>query len=211
MFCGFCGRQLEDDAVFCPKCGRKQKGSSNSAAPSFGGIIDLQEIKNKSASAVSNLSNVAKIGFNNGSASPAKKYLYRIIVAIVLILLFGSLFVNAISPKPVRCEIVSASQPEQRGIRSPDGRGAAWLQDVTALYNGKEWKNEFRFNSEYEAFRRGDTITLYLSNGKLTNYKHSSKSDIMGCVYLALTLVSVGACVRFTMKYFKFVKLERKV
>lgn len=34
MFCKYCGNQLSDDAIFCPKCGKKVERESVSSAPS---------------------------------------------------------------------------------------------------------------------------------------------------------------------------------
>lgn len=91
MFCSKCGIKLEEDAKFCPQCGNKIARSSGSViqnANSIASSVDFQKVQVKVSSVISWLKNLEK----------GKKYLYGVIISVVLIILFGSMTVSVIVP-----------------------------------------------------------------------------------------------------------------
>lgn len=201
MFCSKCGNKLDDNAVFCPHCGSKIIRNTSTGIPSVS--IDLQSIKNKTATVASNIGNLAK-DFRDGTISDVKKYFYGMIISLVFTLIFGVSVINSFTPNTVRCEVTYASEPEQRGIHKI-GRpnDYYWLQDITATYKGKEFSKELRLDSEYEAYHRGDTIELNLVGGKLTDSKKASINSVGGIIRLILLVASIGSCGWFYARYSK--------
>lgn len=191
MFCTNCGTKLNDVAKFCPQCGEKVVRDNSPDNAYFG--ISVAEVMS---------ADVNKL--KESKISDTKKYLYGVIVSLMFVFIFGMAVIRSLTPNMVKCEVTYASEPEKRGIHKlGNPNDFYWLQSVKATYKGKEWENEFWLDSEYEAYRRGDTIELCLVGGELTDYKQSSFFSFKGLVQVVFLLASIGSCVRFALQYVK--------
>lgn len=200
MFCTKCGTKLEDNAKFCLQCGTKTAEDSGSVA-----TVNLQNMKSKTSSVISALRNLDR-----------KKTLYGIIISFVLVILFGSMTVNALNPaKKVKAEVTYASEPYTNSSTGNFYQDT-YYQEISIVYKGKEWSGTYElgfYNPGYgsdtfdtldTSYHVGSTITAYIINGELTLNNNGAKANIVGVGFsIILLLGSIGSCCWFTLQYFK--------
>lgn len=211
MFCSRCGTKLDDSAKFCPSCGSKvvtgkvdfNSNVSNIVKTGSDTVksVDWQKLKGKTSFVFSDFISTMK-GLKDSTVPATKKYFYGIVVSIVLILVFGVASL-ATATKVVDAEVTYASEPEQRGVHKlGDPNTYLWLQNIEAVYKNKTYTEyNLKFESKYEAYRRGDTIKLRLKDGKLERGE-AYMSDT-SFIFMLLTLLPIGSCIWFSLKYFK--------
>lgn len=195
MFCSKCGIKLEEDAKFCPQCGNKIARSSGSViqnANSIASSVDFQKVQVKVSSVISWLKNLEK----------GKKYLYGVIISVVLIILFGSMTVSVIVPaKKVECEVTWAGEPYD---------GSEYIgaeQQITAVYKDKEWRGSIGITTQKYRYYTGEDITLYLVDGELYKSDDIPYPTLFEEVFpFVLLICSIGSCGWFGFQYNKHKK-----
>lgn len=200
MFCSKCGTKLEDDSMFCPQCGTNVAEDKGSAV-----AVNLQNMQSMTSSVISILRNLDK-----------KKTLYGIIISFVLVVLFGRMTVHALNPvKQVQAEVTYASEP-YTNYSTGNFYDDTYYQDVSFSYKDMEGSGvrEIGFyNPGYgsDTFDNVDTsihsgykITAYIVDGDLTLDRDDAEVNMIRVIFSVILLLgSIGACVWFTLQYFK--------
>ena len=144
MFCSKCGNKLEDGALFCSQCGNKIMKNDNSVA--------------------SNSSNQGQTGSRNLKNLDNKKYLYSLIVSLVLAIIFGVLSFKAVTPNMVKCTIISVSNGRVINVHFEDGSESEYItQDLHVKYKNHE--GHLQITSRDFQYYEGDSIKLCLTKG----------------------------------------------
>ena len=185
--------------MFCSQCGKKivrNDGHTVSPIDSIASSVDLKKVQVNVSVVISWLKNL-----------DIKKCLYGVIISAVLIIIFGSMTVSALNPvKEVEGKITWAGD-----IYTNDSGGNIWEKDyyqsVLAAYKGDEWSGSakvLRYDSGYSV---GDSITLYIVDGKLTRDEDVAKVNVVKVgISIILLLCSVASCGWFVLSYFKHKK-----
>lgn len=203
MFCSNCGNKLADDAIFCPHCGRKVIRNTSAGIPSVS--IDLQGLKNKTATVASNLGNLASTGGSQLRNLDAKKCLYGLVISLVLIILFGSMVNHSLHPvKRVNGKITYAGSVYTNDSKSTNIWERDYYQYVEIEYKGEEWSGDVKVMREGSGYSYGDSIPVYIVNGHLTRDKHSGEVNVIAVMFSTiLLLISIGSCGWFGLQYSK--------